>query len=412
MSDSFRAFRNPAFVRYQMGRVCGIVAMQVLSVAVGWQVYELTGRPMDLGWVGLVQFLPLALFWPVTGVIVDRSDRKRVIVGTYIWQVAMALALAGIAARGGGLAAILGVLFLIASGRALAAPASSAILPQLIPTEDFANAATWSSTLSSVASIVGPAIGGAIYAWAGGATVAYVASAVMLAIGGSQLARLPLTLARGNAGAMSWGAAIAGVRFILATPVLFGAITLDLFAVLLGGAVALLPVVAKDVLHTGPDGLGLLRAAPAVGAALVAFFLAFRPVTRRVGVLLLATVSVFGLATIAFGLATSFGVALIALVVAGGSDEVSVFIRQNVVTLATPNALRGRVSAAEFVFIGASNELGEMESGIVAAWLGVVPAIVLGGVGTLVVVVVTAVFARELRDIDRFSELTVRADAA
>lgn len=384
--------------------------MQVLSVAVGWQVYSLTGKALDLGWVGLVQFLPLALFWPITGVIVDRSDRRLVIVGTYVWQVAMALVLAAIAwwpgEDGGGIGPILTVLFLIATGRALAAPAASALLPQLVPRGDFANAATWSSTLSSVASIVGPALGGAVYAWAGGASAAYIVSAVLLALGGSQLARVPLTVERGSAGAMSWGAAIAGVRFIFATPVLLGAITLDLFAVLLGGSVALLPIVARDILHTGPDGLGLLRAAPAVGAALVAFFLAFRPVTRRIGIVLFAAVTVFGLATITFGLATSFGVALAALIVVGASDEVSVFIRQNVVTLATPNALRGRVSAAEFVFIGASNELGEMESGMAAAWLGVVTAIVFGGVGTIGVVVVTAIFARSLRRIDRFEELT------
>lgn len=392
-------------MRYQAARFGGILAMQIVSVAVAWQVYDLTRRPLDLGLVGLVQFVPLAVGWPITGTLIDRFERRGLIVALYGVHVLLALGLAGLATTGAGVPAILGALFVVGCARAMLAPASSATLPQLVPIEDFANAATWSSTLSSVATVAGPALGGAVYAWAGGAVSAFAVAAVLLAVAMYGMTRVtfrPIELSREPLG---WAAAMAGLRFIRRTPVVLAAVTLDLFAVLFGGAVALLPIYARDIFHAGPDALGWLRAAPAVGAGAMAVFLAFRPLTRRVGRALLVTVAVFGVATIAFGFSTEFWPAMIALVVVGASDEVSVFIRQNIVQLATPGPLRGRVSAAEFVFIGASNELGEMESGFAAAWLGVVPAVVWGGVGSLAVVALAAIFARSLRRLDSFAEL-------
>ena len=408
--STLAAFRSPAFRRYQAARVLSILAMQGVSVAVGWQIYDLTHSALDLGLVGGVQFVPLLLLWPLTGTLADRFDRKSVLLGAYVWLLLVIVGLAALAVRGGSVVApIYALLFAIGIGRAVSGPASSAMLPQLVPPEDFPNAASWSSTLSSVGVIAGPALGGAAYAWAGGAVGAYVLSAGLLTLATLSLATVsPRAVAKARE-PLTLQAALVGVRFIRRHPVLLGAITLDLFAVLLGGAVALLPVYARDLLHTGPEGLGVLRAAPAVGAGLTALFLSARPLRRNVGTTLYVTVAAFGLATIAFGLSTSGIGALVALLLIGATDEVSVFIRQNVVQLATPEAMRGRVGAAEFVFIGASNELGELESGLAAAWIGPVAAVVGGGIGTLVVVALSAWLMPALRRVDRMDELRAAA---
>ncbi|MFZ5481370.1 MAG: MFS transporter [Myxococcota bacterium] len=404
--SALAAWQSPAFRRYQGARLCGILGMQALHVATGWQIYELTRRPLDLGIAGGVQFLPLLFLFPITGSLVDRFDPRRIVALAYAWQAVLAAALAAMTWAGlDEVWPIWLVLLGMGVGRSLAAPASSALLPQTVPIERFANAASWTSTVWSTGVIVGPALGGAMVAWAGGAAGAYVFTAALLVVGLAQLARLearPATRAREP---VSVDVMLAGLRYLWSRPILLGAVTLDLFAVLLGGAVALLPVFAKDLLAVGPEGLGLLRGAPAAGALVTAAWLSFHPVRRHAGLVLYGTVAIFGLATVAFGLSESFWLSLAALVVVGASDEVSVFIRRNVVLLATPEELRGRVSAAEFVFISASNELGELESGLAAAWLGPKRAVVWGGLGTLAVVAIAAWRTKELRTLDRMEEL-------
>ena len=304
------------------------------------------------------------------------------------------------------------VLVLLGATRAFVGPATTALLPRLVHIESLPRAIASSSGTFQLATIVGPAIGGTIYAAAGPvaayatAAIAEVASAVLFA------ATRPGAPADGAAAGVvdddallsPFERLVAGIRFIFARPVLLGAISLDLFAVLLGGAVALMPVYARDVLHVGEVGLGALRSAPAVGAGAVALLLALRPLSGRAGAWMLACVAIFGVATIVFGLSTSFPLTLVALVVLGASDMVSVVVRQSLVQLQTPDAMRGRVAAVNMVFIGASNELGELESGVTAAWLGTVPAVVVGGAGTLVVVALWAWLFPGLRKVDRLGD--------
>jgi MFS family permease len=403
MTDPRAAFRSPAFRRFQLAKVFGVLAIQMVSVAVGWQVYERTNRPLDLGLVGLVQFLPHLVLFPVTGLVVDRYDRKRVYVACFGVLTACVLLLAWGAHERLPIGAIYGLLVLLAVGRAFSAPTQSALLPQTVPREDFGNAVTWSSSIWSVAAIAGPSLGGAVYALAGTATGVYLTAATLLGLGGLVLLAMhPRPQERLDESA-GWSDFYAGLRFIRSRPPLFGAITLDLFAVLFGGAVALLPIYARDILHAGPVALGLLRAAPSVGAASMAVFLSYVPIRRHAGRKLLVAVAVFGVATIGFALSSSFVPCFLALVVAGLADEVSVVIRSNITQMSTPEGLRGRVSAAEFVFIGVSNEIGELESGVVAQFAGPVVAALSGGIGSLAVVAYTALFAPAVRDIDRLT---------
>jgi len=404
-ADARVAFTHAPFRRFQLAKVVGVVAVQMVSVAVGWQVYSLTGRAIDLGLVGLVQFLPQLLLFPVTGLVVDRFEHRRILLGCYtLYAIATSL-LAWLAWHAPASPwPIYGVLLLFATARAFGSPAHSAILPQLVPIEHFGNAVTWSSSLWSLGAIAGPAVGGAVYAWFGTAWSVYlgaaggflVSLAIMLGVRSRPALRAPASV-RG------WDHFFAGLGFIWRRPVLFSAITLDLFAVLFGGAVALLPIYAKDILHVGPEGLGLLRAAPSIGAAAMAVFLSFRPLGGRAGIKLLVAVFVFGAATCVFALSTHFWLSLVALAVTGLADEVSVVIRSNLTQLSTPEHMRGRVSAAEFVFIGVSNEIGELESGLAAAWLGAVGAALTGGIGSIVVVLVAAVAAPALRKVDRLT---------
>jgi MFS family permease len=404
VSTPLAALQSPAFRRYQVARLCTILATQTISVAVGWQVYDQSREPLSLGLIGLFQFVPHLLLFPLTGAVADRFDRKRVVMACYAVFLTTSLSLAVIASLHLPVVwPIYAVLVLHAAGRSFYSPAAQAFLPETGPVEVYSGAMTLSSSLYSFGSIAGPALGGVVYAVSGSAAVTYSMALVLLLI--ALVVITPVRPQRtGRAprepGVSRSAEVLAGLRFIFAHPIILGAITLDLFAVLLGGAVALLPIFARDILHTGPWGLGLLRAAPSIGALLFALLLARFPIRGGAGWKLLVAVAAFGAATVVFGLSTTFWLSLFALFCAGAADEVSVVIRLNLVQLNTPDHLRGRVTAAEFVFITVSNELGEMESGLAAAAFGAVPAVVLGGVGSIVVACVTALVAPRLRSVD------------
>jgi MFS family permease len=360
------------------------MAIMMFSVAVGWQIYGLTHSAFALGMVGLAQFLPAFLLTLPGGLAADRFNRRTVMLAAYGVEAAVGATLTAIALHPSPRAGwIFAVLAFIGVGRAFMSPASGSLLPLLVEPAHFPRAVAWTSTAFQTATIVGPALGGVLYAV--GPVFVYATATTLLAIG-----FLCISLLRGRwhvqGNAPGWQGILEGVRFVFAKKAILGAISLDLFAVLFGGATALLPIFARDLLHTGPWGLGLLRSSPAIGAALVAVWLAHHPIRGRAGVRMFACVALFGLCTIVFALSRSFWLSLVSLIALGGADMVSVVVRGTLVQVSTPDAMRGRVSAVNMLFIGASNELGEFESGITAAWLGTVPATVLGGVGTLVVV--------------------------
>ena len=378
-------WRHGAFLRFWFASAGTSFGFQMMSVAVGWQVYAITGRAFDLGLVGLVQFLPSLLLALPAGHAADRYSRQRIVVATQVVVfVAIGLLALSTATTPIGERTIFVILFAIGVATAMKGPAQSAMLPALVPASILPQAMALSSSGWQAAAIVGPALGGLLYAF--GPTTVYVVAAALYGASAllmtsvryrqAPLAREPATLAT----------VFAGVRFIREHPDVLGVISLDLFAVLLGGATALLPIFAKDVLHTGPLGLGLLRGAPAVGGLLMAAWLSRRAIEHRVGSAMFASVAVFGVATIAFGLSSSMAWSLAALLVLGAADMVSVVIRTALVQLDTPDAMRGRVNGVNAIFINTSNQLGEFESGLLAAWIGAVPAVLVGGVGTVVVV--------------------------
>lgn len=377
--------RNAEFRRFWWARSVAVVANQMLLVALGWQMYALTGSAWDLGLVGLVQFAPSVLLALPAGHALDRFERRLVLVAAVALQVVAALALA-VASHGEwlGRAGVLSVSTLLGIARTFQMPASQALLPQLVPREALQRAVALGSTTMQAAIVAGPALGGLTYAL--GPAVVYSLAAALLLASLAGLTRLRPRPASAATEPLSMATVLAGLRFIGGHPVMLGAIALDLFAVLLGGAVALLPIFARDILGSGPLGLGLLRAAPSVGAVAMSLALVRWPIRRHSGPILLGAVAVFGLATIVFGLSTHFAASLIALAVSGAADMVSIAVRMTLVQLETPDAMRGRVSAVNTVFIGASNQLGEFESGVTADWFGPVGSVVLGGVGTLLVV--------------------------
>jgi MFS family permease len=395
MTDGTSLRAHPSFLRFWAGRLAGTMANQMLLVAVAWQMYDVTGSALSLGLVGLVQFVPALALVLVSGHVADRHDRRHIVAGAFLLQMAAALALL-LATREGraGRELILAVSLLLGVARAFQMTAQQALAPLLVPAGLLARALAFSSSGMQAAIIGGPALAGLLYgglalhgrALAGGADVVY-AACVLLFLPAAALVwsarydhkpapRAPVTAAT----------LLAGVRFIRDRPVVLGAISLDLFAVLLGGATALLPIYARDLLHAGPEGLGLLRAAPAMGALAMSLVLARRTITRRVGHVLFLAVGVFGLTTLVFAVSQSFWLSMAALFVNGAADMVSVVVRQTLVQLDTPDDMRGRVSAVNAIFIGASNQLGEFESGATAALLGPVGSVVLGGCGTLLVV--------------------------
>jgi MFS family permease len=380
------------------------IGIQIQGIAFAWHIFTLHHRPFDLGLVGLTLFLPSAALVLVTGLFADRHDRKAIVLGTAAAEVGAALAFLGLVLRHDSrLWTYLLVLLAIGTARAFAAPAERGLLIALVRESEFMRVSAAYSAIRGCVTIGGPALGGALVAL--GTPVALTASAVLLAL--SVVAffflRVPPRALPASEAPPTLHDALGGLRFIRDQPVILAAISLDLFAVLFGGATALLPAYADTILHTGPLGLGVLRSAPAIGAALTAGFLARRPLESGVGVKLLVAVAGFGVATIVFGLSRDIGLSLAALTLAGGADMVSVVVRNGLVQLGTPDNVRGRVLAVENVFIGASNELGEFESGTLAAFVGVVPAVVAGGVATLGIVALCLFAFPQLRRFDRFA---------
>ena len=380
--------------------------MLVQSVSVGWQVYDLTHSPLALGIVGLVEFVPMFLLALPAGELADRFDPRRIItLSSLLEALSSGLLLVFVLTDRTSVWPLYAVILLYGTARGFSGPATRSLLPFLVPPEKLPESLAWGSSITQLAIIAGPALGG--FAYALGPAIAYgsalfgslVSAIGMLFLGGRRLmpdtAALASRLARVRE----------GIAFVRSRPVVFGAISLDLFAVLLGGAVSLLPIYARDILHVGPRGLGFLRSAPAVGAALTALYLTRRPVDRRVGRTMFAAVTVFGIGTIVFGVSRNFGLSLAALALTGAADQISVYIRSALVQFATPDAMRGRVSSVSTLFISASNELGGFESGVTAALLGTVPAVVLGGVGTLVVVAVWMRVFPPLRTVDRMRDV-------
>jgi MFS family permease len=376
-------FRSRDFSLYLVARFLSALAIQMQNVAIGWLVYDLTRDPFALGLVGLASFLPAVALALVTGHSADRYDRRRILVVCYLVTLGTACGLLVIALSGSRQVwLIYGLLLIFGVGRAFANPAGQALVPNLVPPVQLGNAIAWNSTAWQTATIAGPALGGLLYYFGapvafGAAALCFLACCILFSLMHSRPQAVPSDV--------TWATLLAGLRFIRSRPAIFGAISLDLFAVLLGGATALLPVYARDILDVGPGGLGLLRSMPAVGALVVALWLAQRPLQSRSGLRMFQGVALFGVATIGFGLSTSVLLSCLCLFVLGAADMISVFVRSTLVQFDTPDAMRGRVAAVNSVFIGASNELGEFESGAAAALIGTVPAVVLGGIGTLVV---------------------------
>ena len=357
----------------------------MLSVAVGWQIYSLTGSALDLGLIGLVQFIPFALLILPAGHVADQFERRRIVLCALILQCLAVAVLAAMTLLGAvNQLGILAVLFVISVAKAFEAPSRQSMLPALVPASILPRATALNASMGQTAMIAGPALGGLLYI-AGPGTV-YVVSGLLYLVGSTLMARLRYVQAQPKREPATLKTVFAGVNFIRHRPDMLGVISLDLFAVLLGGVTALLPIFAKDILQTGPWGLGLLRAAPACGALLMSLWLARHRMQRHVGPIMFASVAGFGVATLVFALSTTLWLSLAALFALGACDMVSVVIRLTLVQLETPDEMRGRVNAVNSIFINTSNQLGEFESGILAAWLGVVPAAVLGGIGTLLVV--------------------------
>ncbi|MEA2780721.1 MAG: hypothetical protein QOK29_2265 [Rhodospirillaceae bacterium] len=392
-------FRHRPFALFWSARVLSTMAFQLQGVAVGWQIYELTHSAFALGMVGLAQFLPmLALTLPV-GHIADRYDRRRIVT---ICQLIGGMATAALAAGslGGWLtpASIFVIVAIIGAERAFESPTMSALLPGLVPPALFPRAMAYSASAIQTATIIGPALGGVLYV--AGPEAPYAVAAV-LSLVASLLSLLIRTERRPPVREpVSIVSLFSGFAFIRRHPIILGSISLDLFAVLLGGATALLPVFARDILHTGPWGLGLLRSGPAIGALGMSILLAHRPLRRRVGRTMFGAVVVFGLATILFALSQSLWLSAAAMIALGAADVVSVVIRSSLVQIQTPDQMRGRVSAVNSMFIGTSNQLGEFESGVTAALFGAVPAVILGGVGTILVATLWMRLFPDLRDAD------------
>jgi len=400
-------YRDRDLYFFVTSRFIATLAIQVQSVAIGWQIYDMERTPMALGLVGLCQFAPMFLLTLPAGDITDRFNQRRV----------YSLA-AGLQALCSALFLILSifrphtawmyylVLVLFGAARGFSGPSGSSLLPFLVPPERLSRSMAFSSSFFTAATISGPALGGFLYGL-GPVPVyslciaGFIGAALIVArLGGRRF--VPETTQ-----ASRYERVAEGVKFVRSRPVVLGAISLDLFAVLLGGATALLPIYARDILHVGPLGLGFLRSAPAAGAFSMAFFLTHWPLRHKVGAKMFAAVAVFGVATIIFGLSTWFPVSLLALFMLGASDMVSVNIRGSLIQLSTPDYMRGRVSAVSMLFIGASNELGEFESGTTAALMGTVPAVVVGGIGTLLVVGWWMKLFPPLRQVNKFSDVTI-----
>jgi MFS family permease len=389
--DPYAALRSPSYCRVLAGNVLSSLGAEMQSVAVGWELYQRTNDPTALGLVGLVQFVPVLLLALPAGHTADRFSRKGQFIATQILLAASSAGLAALSGFHGPVPWYYACLGLIGVARAFSAPARWAIVPQVVPPEDLSNAVTWNSSGWQVAATAGPALGGWVIAATGRAVGAYVLAAGCALACAVLVAGVRLRPVVRKREAVTLRSLLAGIHFIRDTPLILATITLDLFAVLLGGATALLPIYARDILEIGPTGLGWLRAAPSIGALVMALTMAHRPPLRRAGRALLVSVAGFGIATIVFGLSRDPYLSFAMLAVTGALDNVSIVVRGTLVQLLTPDPMRGRVSAVNMIFIVSSNELGAFESGITAAWFGPVWSVVGGGVGTVLVVLAVMV---------------------
>ncbi|MBB3967138.1 MFS transporter [Rhizobium metallidurans] len=397
--DRFAAFRHSSYTRFFFARFLLSFSQQIVSVAVGWQMYDQTGSAIYLGLIGLVQFLPSLLLILVTGSVADRYNRRAIASLCSLVAALCTLTLLGMTMTGTfSPIPVFAVLLVFGIERAFMSPAVQSLAPNLVPAEDLSNAIAWNSSSWQLAAITGPVIGGLLYGM--NAQTAYTVAVVFAGLGAGLLFLIPKPAQKSTGEAKSWEMILGGFKFIRTEKVVLGAISLDLFAVLLGGATALMPIFARDILTLGPWGLGLLRSAPGVGAIVMAVLLATYPLKHRAGVYMFVGVALFGLGTIAFGLSTNVELSIAALALMGAADMVSVYVRESLIALWTPDELRGRVNAVNMVFVGASNELGEFRAGTMASVFGAVPAVVIGGIGTLVVAGLWASGFPQLRKID------------
>lgn len=392
--------KNKSLAPFLFARASAALAMQMTAIAVGWQIYSITDKPLYLGLVGLVQFLPMLMLTLVVGYVADRYNR-RLIVSICQALEALTLFIAAYESYTGGITKekILILVFFIGAVGAFQGPPMQALLPNLVPKEVFPKAAALSASVFQTATIIGPALGGILYAF--GAAVVYFISAALILMASFIIFSLTIKQEASKREPVTIHSLLAGISFIKSKPVILGAISLDLFAVLFGGATAMLPVYASKILFIGPVGLGILRSAPAVGALLMSALLARHPLKRNVGHAMFLAVIVFGLSTIVFAVSTSIALSLIALFVLGASDVISVVIRSTLVQMETPDSMRGRVSSVNQLFVGTSNQLGEFESGITANFFNVVPAVILGGIGTIAVVLLWTRLFPQLFKVDK-----------
>jgi MFS family permease len=402
--DPYTALRSRDYRLYMVGNVLSILGVLAQETAIGWELYERTGSALALGLVGLVQVAPIFLLTFPAGHVADRFDRRRVLMASQVAMAMAALVLAWLSWTNGPVLWIYFTLFAIGVTRAFLSPASAALLPQIVPEEHFENAVTWQSTGFQIAAVAGPALGGILIGIRHSATEVFLLSSVTALIflgcaAGIRGRRAPFQPERPN-----WKSLVAGLQFVMKTKIILATITMDMFAVLLGGATTLLPIFAKTILHVGPSGYGWLRAAPAAGAFVMAVGIAHLPPMRRAGPTLLWAVAGFGAATIVFGISKSFMLSMAMLFLLGGLDSISVIVRSALVQIRTPDALRGRVSAVNSLFVGTSNELGGFESGLVASWIGPVSSVVLGGIGTILVVLGIAYIWPEVRKLGPLRE--------
>jgi MFS family permease len=405
--DPYAALRFRNYRLAFAGYVLASMGYQMQNVAIGWELYERTNSALILGGIGLVQVIPVILLTLPAGHAADRFDRRQVIIWTQVMLALCSVGLAVLSYHQGSIELIYTCLLLVGVARAFNQPASDALLPQLVPLSVFGNAATWNSSAFQLASVIGPAVGGVLLAAQNRAAEVYLVDAALSMMRVLLVALIVVQPIVRVVHTVTLKSLLGGVQFVRQNQVIWGAIALDMFAVLMGGAVALLPIFARDILHVGPTELGWLRAAPSVGAIAMAILLAYLPPLQHAGQALLWSVAGFGLVTIAFGLSQSLWLSLVTLALSGALDNISVVIRHALVQIRTPDELRGRVSAVNSVFIGISNELGAFESGLAAALLGPVLAVVTGGIGTIISVIVIAAVAPEIRKLGALDEQLV-----
>lgn len=384
---SFSIFRHRPVLMLWLARGAAAIAYQMTSVAVGWQIYELTSSPMQLGFAGLMQFIPGVALVLVAGQIADRYNRKTIVRLGQLGQ-ALAAALLAVATASGFVttALILGAVFMVGAARSFEATTLQTIPPAIVPPRALPQVISWLSSATQAATIAGPSIGGVLLIF--GPTFVYAACATLWVAAGIFVSLMRMQRTRPTRTPMTFDALFAGIAFVGRNPLVLGAMSLDLFAVVFGGATALLPIFARDIFVVGPWGLGVMRAAPAIGALAVSFMIARWPLRAGVGRVMYVGVAAFGIATIVFGLSTSFIVAVVALAAIGASDMLSIVVRQPIIQLETPDDMRGRVSAVNSLFIGTSNQIGEFRAGLTAEWFGTVPSVLIGGIGTLLVVLI------------------------